>query len=645
MANRVRGGRSSSLDSWAAELSRLDVQDMSQPERDTVADLCGVLEQISHVRAGELRIVASGATGSMKSTTLSLLLGKKDKSLTVGLGAVTGVATELRLVQSDDAALSRSEVHILTEEAVLGRVRKLLRLPPDSHRTLSELAGDRALGTDDGNRLRAFLTAEEKFGFGTRMDMEDFFRARGSLDIRGADAVLVQRVIRHVPVPAEVWDLSWAGSRTVVLIDLPGTGTGQRLANIVRDEQEAIAHISLSIVALGDGSVIETQPVGPEPDCVFVATKLDKVANPPFRNTVLTIEEAIARCLREWQHGDRQTRVAAVSGMWAFPDMESWREFDATNPEWQQGQAKRADWQKAAWDDEGPVHGQFRVAVEAALRGDGGVGRLRGLVAELSAGDRGRIDAAELTRLITRGRALTEHALAGARGPEEAERRLQRLQDELDSDQAPVDKLRQLARDVADKAVYSLPEWNTVRREFRTDGTRRGPDPEIAAMATTIDLAAVAASAMDGAASELTQFLKYWSARYLSQAADDVFHDGIGDPGQERAAAAAGQFALLGTRIVDRLASGAATGRGGLMFRQVARTRAELVPLLERMVIWRLEPMVAGVRSTVQDRFKKRADRAETYAEWGPVIRAVHRELGWLAAEIDGHGSQPGEGT
>jgi hypothetical protein len=212
MINRVRGGGRTPLDSWAAELDQLDMREMPQADRDTVSELRDVLEQISHVRAGELRIVASGTMAAMKSTTLSLLLGRREKSLTVGLGAVTGVATELRLVQSEDPALSHTEVHILTEEGLLERARKLLRLPPEDRRTLSELSYDRMLISEESNRLRSIMAVAGKFGFGARMDLKDFFQAQGSLDIRGSDAILVQRVIRHVPVPKEAWDLSWARS-------------------------------------------------------------------------------------------------------------------------------------------------------------------------------------------------------------------------------------------------------------------------------------------------------------------------------------------------------------------------------------------------------------------------------------------------
>lgn len=626
MVSQSRRG-SSSLARVAEELAHLDIAGMRQAERDTIAGLRDVLDQIKEVRAGEFRLVASGTMAAMKSTTLSLLLGKRERVLHVGLGAVTGVPTELRLVQSDDPSLGRSEVRTLSEESARRRSLRLLRLPDDDPRPLADLLGNS--NQPEHAQVRSLLAAAAEFGFGEKIDLAEYCQRGGSLDINGFGTALVQRIIVQLPVAATQWDLSWAGNRTVVLVDLPGTGGGQSLAELIRDDEQAIAHVSLSIVGLADGGDFKAQPVGPEPDCIFVGTKLDRVEHPDNSNALRAIEGAIALCLREWQRGDRQVRVAAISGMWAFPDEESWLEFDPSNRHWADAKAARAAWEAAPWEEDGPTGGQFRAAVEAALR-DGGVNRLRELITELAGRDRARIDGAELSRLVAQGQQLTDLALADVPNPQEAERLLRRLQEELEKDQEPMNELRRIARDTAAEAVYALPEWTTVWRTFRDDGTWRGSLSEVTATLEGIDLATLASEAMDSASSELAEFLRSWPRRYLpvgvGPAADP---DPPPDAGAELAAE---RFAALGRRVLGQVV--AAHDRAGLRFERVAMARAELAPLLERMLVWRLEPMVGKVQADVQARFTQRPDHAKVYQSWEAVVRSVRLELGKLAAQL-----------
>jgi hypothetical protein len=79
------GGKQTSLSKAIRELEKCDVSGLRGDWRDAVVELSTILDQISRIRRGEIRIVVAGAVASMKSTTLALLLGSR-AILRVGLG-------------------------------------------------------------------------------------------------------------------------------------------------------------------------------------------------------------------------------------------------------------------------------------------------------------------------------------------------------------------------------------------------------------------------------------------------------------------------------------------------------------------------------------------------------------------------------
>ncbi|ABW16497.1 hypothetical protein Franean1_7178 [Parafrankia sp. EAN1pec] len=633
------------------QLNKLDRQSLSPERWDTVVELRDVLEQIERLQAGEFRIVAAGAMASMKSTMLELLLGRPD-TLLVGAGAVTAVPTLLRLVQAEDGRPGRTRVTMLTEAAALRRARALLDLDHADARALGELA---ALDHPNRHVVGALARAAQTFEYGVSYELKEFLALGGELSIGGFGVPLLARVIvDDVPVPASVWDLSWAGGRTVVVTDLPGTGQGRALENLVRAEHQAVTHVSLNVVAFSGGSDFEPPPVQAEPDCVLVATKLDRIENPADPNELRAVEEAVAATLRQWRLSGRQALVAAVSGTWAFADETGWLDFDPRSPAgaWGSAQDSRRVWADAAWDPHGPTEGQLRQAVAAAML-DGGAKRLRAQIAGLATDAPARVDEAELDRLVTQARRLVTAALTDAGDPREEEDKVDRLRNLFDGDQEPVDALREIARTAAATAVYGLPAWDVIRNSaFRRDGVWRGSMPQVRGVLAAVDLAGIATDAITEAEDELADRLASWSGTF-----------GITADGRGRSPAAADtdhgaaeQFAALGGRLLrlltdNRARGGPADTSGGpadapggrdfgsgdgqserLSFRLVARTRAELAMLLEHRLVDLLGPMVDEARADVRAELHRRSVALSHVGGAPPALRAVERELRRLAA-------------
>ncbi|GGN65327.1 hypothetical protein GCM10010112_26570 [Actinoplanes lobatus] len=547
----------------------------------------------------------------MKSTTLALLLGRRSV-LRIGTGSVTAAPTELRLVQGDRPTGAGS-VQMLTETEATARARDLLGLGVDDTRTLTELAT-----VDHRNQplLAGMVHSAELFGFGTRHDLETYLTScekAGGDRIGDFGAPLIQRIEIDVPVPAEVWDLSWARGRAVTLVDLPGTGEGRALENLFRDRQQELAHIALNIVAVTGGSSFTPPVLRGSPNCVFVATKIDRVEQPEHPNEVRTIEAAVAECLAEWRIGSRRARVAAVSGMWAFADEASWREFDPENPTWHEAQAKRAAWAAAGWSDPGATAGEFRAAVEAALA-DGGSRRLRDLIEELADPGDARIDEMEEQRLLARADELIEQVLAGDAATVIGD--VVVLLDRSEKDPEPVYDLRRVAEEHAVTAIYDRPEWETIRRLFRADGSLRVPLEDVRTLLAAIDLGEVAGAVIRDATTEMDDVLRDWARPYLDAVHADAGQlsgtragKTTGDPAGRFVELSRGLFRVLtDSRRVD-LGDGRAPAPSSFTFQQVARVRDELALLLARILIDLLKPATELARTEVHDALSKPAAR------------------------------------
>jgi hypothetical protein len=606
------GGKQTSLSKAIRELEKCDVSGLRGDWRDAVVELSTILDQISRIRRGEIRIVVAGAVASMKSTTLALLLGSR-AILRVGLGPVTAAPTELRLVQGDGPS-GAGTVQMLTETEAALRARELLDVGVDDQRTLAELAE-----ADHRNQpiVVDMVRSAELFGFGTRHELTAYLQRcaaeadgeAGGDQVGGLGAPLIHRIVVELSIPAGVWDLSWAKGRAVALIDLPGTGEGRALENLFRDRQQELAHVALNIVAVTGGSSFTPPVMRGSPNCVFVATKIDRVEQPEHPNELRAIEEAVASCLAEWRIGSRHARVAAISGMWAFPDETSWLAFDPKNSGWPEAQAKRAAWAAAAWGDPGATVGEFREAVEAALE-DGGAKRLRRLIEELADPDDARIDELEQVRLLARADEVIDGVLTGA--PVESIGDVVILQDEAEHDPGPVYELRRIAEDRGIEAIYDRPEWEAIRLFFRGDGTLRVSPAEIRKTLDEIDFSGLAGDAVRDAVVELDDALRAWAQRYMKAVGGGVAQLPGVHVDMAAVDAAAARFAALSQILLRaltdskrvELGDGGTNGPASITFQQIARCRDELAMLLQRLVTELLKQSIDMARAEVMSKLR-----------------------------------------
>ncbi|MEV5982149.1 hypothetical protein [Streptomyces sp. NPDC052114] len=629
------------LEKLAASLERLSLPADSPVLVDRMDQLKHVLERMRHTTAGEVRIVALGVNSSMKSTTLRLLLGRSD-IFSVGPGAVSAVSTELRLVQ-DEGPTGPPEYTVvtLTEEGARRRARRLLDLDEDDPRSLAELS--RTAHPHVGI-VQEMLEAVDRLGYGETMTLQELAARDGTLTFsKGRGSPLVARVSARLHVPAEVWPLGWAAGRSVVIVDTPGTRMDGALEDVVIAETQSRAHIALLTVACGGGTQFTTPHTEPDPHCVFVATRLDAVDNPSNANSLRVLETSVASMVRDIGadgRPGRETRVAAVSGPWAAADEAAWIAFDPENPHiWKSAQFAREQWSAAAWDPSGPTGGQLRVAVDGALD-DGGVGRLRALIAELADKDTAHVDSQEFEQLIEDGIRLLKEA--GGHVPATGKLRLQEAA--ARDDARPIADLRRIAREQADIAVYGADAWSRVRLALEQNGTGGGTDTDALQPLRELDIGALTAKAIDGTRTELTEALARWWAShtredFAARAPWDRLTAPLGpdaddDEQQVRAHADAEEVAQVGTmagHLLDQLAGRRAGGHRAayrpaarLYFRQVARVREELARLLERRLIDKFEPAVVLTQKALGELLVQQ--RLALVSTTGPV--AVLNQIG-----------------
>ncbi|GHC52696.1 hypothetical protein [Streptomyces flavofungini] len=628
------------LEKLEAGLARLALPADSPVLVDRIGQLRVVLERLRHTTAGEVRIVALGANSSLKSTTLRLLLGRDD-ILSVGPGAVSAVSTELRLVQ-DEGPTGPPEYKVvtLTEEGARRRARRLLDVEEDDRRTLEELS--RTPHPNVG-LVQEMLAAVEQLGYGETLTLEQLSAREGSLTFSsGRGSPLIARVTARVRVPAEAWPLAWAAGRSVVIVDTPGTRKGGALEDVVIAETQSRAHIALLTVACGGGTQFTTPRAAPDPHCVFVATRLDAVDNPGNANSLRVLETNIASMVRDiGAHGrpGRETRVAAVCGPWAAADEAAWIAFDPDNPHiWKGTQPAREQWRAAAWDPSGATGGQLRTAVEGALA-DGGVGRLRELIAELADKDAAHVDSLEFEQLIEDGIRLLKEA--GGHVP--AAGKIKRQEAAARDDARPIADLRRIAREQADTAVYAADAWSKVRLPVEQSRSGGRVEAEALQPLRDLDVAGLAAGAIDGTRAELTDALASWWASHTRadfateapQARLIAPHGPDVDEAERRLRAdadakAAAQVDSMARRLLQHLAGRHTTDDAGsrpaarLYFRQVARVREELARLLERMLIDTFEPAVVLTQKALGELLVQQ--RLALVSSTGPV--AVLNQIG-----------------
>ncbi|MEV5407528.1 hypothetical protein AB0K60_01650 [Thermopolyspora sp. NPDC052614] len=610
------------------DLERFDFSGQTPVLQDNVARLRDVLEQMVRVRAGEVRIVALGQAASMKSTMLRLLLGSD--ALRVGPGAVTVAATEMRLVQGTGSGEPPAvRVLTLTEEGARRRARALLGLPQDDPRTLAELA---SLSHPNQRHVVAMIEAGRMFGYGTPYTLDDY-RAKGgalAFDDPGTGTELVARVIVELPVPPEVWNLRWAGNRTVVVVDTPGRRQGSALEDVIIAEMQDRAHIALLAVSVASGGRLAVPEVPPGAYPVLVATKLDHIDNPLNANELETHEGVIASVLRDLGTSGRPARLVAISGPWAAGDQESWARFDPANVGvWHSAELKRDKWREA--QRQGGEAGPFREAVFAALD-DGGVARLQRVIAELANDDPGRLDEEELDRLLDLGLELVDQALRELPDPGELEALAAKQRERATDDPAPIAALREIAAQISVDQVYGAAAWRSVRQTFQPRQDQwLGPAEEVGAILETVSFAELAGEAAEETKDQLDEALSDWYGEYV--------RPGLGEPvwrPDEELPAAAGpaveQFDRLARQLLRRLVLDfdEAMSTGWLTFRKVARIRDELAKLLERLLLALFEDTAVRARNDLIEHFKDFKTEADD-SEMAGLLDDIRSDLLKLA--------------
>ncbi|PPK67060.1 hypothetical protein V5P93_003399 [Actinokineospora auranticolor] len=589
---------------------------------DTVAELCSVLEQIHRVSCGEVRIAVSGAVSSLKSTTVELLLGRPGL-LAIDEGAITPAPTEVRLAQVDDPVPPRQWICTMTESTARRRAVALLGLPPETDLSLAELAGT---GGDNDALVAQLVAATSAFDYGATYSAEEFARRGGVLRIDGFGTALVERVVVELAVPRAEWDLSWAGRRAVTVVDLPGTGKGRALENLINEQRSAVAHIALNVVGLAAGNDFEAPPAHAMSACVLVATRLDSLGSPGDPAVLHNLESAVATTVRDWQVSGRQAEVAAVCGPWACASAEQWARFSPNAEAWVSAERARDQWTRAPWTPTGPTRGALREAVSEALF-DGGTRRLRELVERLAARSGGRVDEAELTRLMDRAARLVG-VLRDNRSATRTEdwavhARLVRLR----GDQTPIDRMRRLARRAAEDAVYGMGEWDRLRPLFLT-GRWSGSVPRTRSAFEKVGLAEVAAAAIDVSHEALEDLLDEWGADYGLSLSPPAFDE-------DRARAEAARFGELGARLLSMMTDGRFGGDSGdaLTLRWVARTRLELATLLEGLLVHRMAPSITAAWAEADVALAELVAKATPASSGVGTLRMVERKLDELRRE------------
>jgi hypothetical protein len=486
--------------------------------------------------------------------------------LPVGPAPAATVTTELHVGPAGEGP--GPEVHLLTERGAERRV---------------------ALAGDDPGRAELMRRIEEdagRFGFGATFPLDEYRARGGSLTVDGRGAALVERVVRPVPARAGVP----AGGPRAVLVDVPGRRPGGLLEDIVHREQAAAADVVLEVVVPVSGPPPAlTHVTGPR---IVVLTRLDALGDLGDPRVLGELEDLV---MSRTATG-ATAHLAVCCPPWAHPSVTAWREHHPDAAVWQRADASRARWAEAAWPVDGPTGGVLRAAVEAAMT-DGGLGRLRLLLAGAMAAATAAPDPARLGRAVAAARRHAEQVAASV--PDTAEGRNRR--DAVTRDQQPLTDVRDEARVQAALAVYGDGTWPCLRAGYVDDGTARCPAAELAGILSGLDLAGLARRAAAAFDLEVIDIMASWLGDQLRTGSTGGGPIGMSSGVVAVAADAAATpdvFACLGGGLVDHVAR---RPTGPPTFATIAQLRHELASLLERLLVERALPVVERHRWLARD--------------------------------------------
>lgn len=556
-------------------LRQVDLDTLSDASRGGIVDLAKLVDQIMDATKGEIRIVANGVRGALKSTTIELLLGRA-VSLQRGPHAVTAAATELRLVRGGEATVDpEPEVVMLSERGA--QLRLGLAADGDARTKLSaDMKG--AAGT---------------FEFGASYPLSEYLRRGGGLHVDAPGVALVDRVIRNVSVPD--WDLSWARQSNVVLVDMPGARTGGYLEDVVRKEQLRRAHLSLEFVEAR--GALDGRPGDDDCPRIVVLTKIDEVTGLEYPSGPANIAEAIAA--NRARTPQVPVNVVAVCPQWAFTDEQSWMDFDRaaeSGEHWRHAVLARQRWETADWTAAVPALPELRAAVDAAF-GDGGFAGLRAAIEHLGGQGSRRVDLDRLNNLQTKASELARQLLATMSsepkpGQRTAEERAHWLND-LQEDESMIVTLRDEARRIAGISVYDDDVWGDITELFDPYGRWRPKDPDkLLGALGTIALDEMAERAVEAVSQEIDTMVTPW-----------LTSNGI-DPAVDLPTLADGSknvttfFPELGDALIEAMARAGAE-KPGPSIRELARTRHELSHLLAELIVEAVAPLVRAFQTDV----------------------------------------------
>ncbi|MGW4366627.1 hypothetical protein ACWEKT_13370 [Nocardia takedensis] len=325
------------------ELARIDTSAQSREVGGLVERLSEVVARIDTVQAGRLRVIVLGLNGSLKSTTLRLLIGECP-ALRSGAGPIIGPLTDIRLVQSEDVdGVATEYVTTLSESRARARILALLDLPAADPRSPAELA---EIPHPNRAYVRDIHWGAEQFGYGVTLTVSDYAAAGGAIafDGPGRGSTFLARRFLDQAIPRDLWDLSWARGRSVVLTDTPGTRDAGILEDLILREARLDAHISLLTTSIAAGS--ELQPANPAPGShrILVLTRLDQLDDPSSENELAALRDRVMLHIERLKQSGRSTALAAVDGPWSA-DRQTWERLDPSGGgNWDRAESKKTKW-------------------------------------------------------------------------------------------------------------------------------------------------------------------------------------------------------------------------------------------------------------------------------------------------------------
>ncbi|MGN2638641.1 hypothetical protein ACTD5D_21205 [Nocardia takedensis] len=620
-----------SIDKARKQLTGFDAGAHPPDIGELVERLSEAVARIHTVWAGEVRIIVLGVNGSLKSTTLRLLIGDCP-AVRSGAGPIIGPLTDIRLVQSEDTDRPAIEyVTTLSESRARARALKLLELPTEDERTLAELT---EVAHKNHAYVRDIFWGAQQFGFGRTLTVAEFVDRGGALayDAAGRGSLFLLRRYLEQPVTREQWDLSWARGRSVVLTDTPGTRHAGPLEDVILGDARLNAHISLLTTSVAAGGSLEPKTPDPNSHRVLVLTRVDQLDAPSNENELASLRDNVMLHKDRLNQTGRSTELAAVSGPWSTNRAEWIRlDPDGGGELWDEAQRKKASWldglQTAALVDT-----ELRTAVTAATK-DGGALRLQTLIEELAGRDTAAIDREELGRLEAEARELVEKVNALTVDSPNREQVAIDLRDRAAKDARPIQDLKRIAEEIATARIYDHDVWPTIRGRFRRfDDQWRAPVADVYTDLTEMDLIGLANEAIEDARTEIDSALEQWRT--------DLVQPGIEvpqcvlriDPATDERAALVKILVDLADVLTDRLtAARRLPGERNLHFLEIAKAREELTRLLAGMIVHFFEGPVQEARTSLPPGIVQRGATEAATRQLKSLVAAVSLLLNALA--------------